>query len=85
MARHTIPQSRIIIFIVLLAITIGGSGDETRSDIGALSDALFPTEAEENTLPGDRSALALHQDIYASRRETTAVSMACVADRPTSE
>ena len=42
---------------------LGGAGDGSRTDVGALSDALFPTEVTENTLPGDRSAPTLHQDM----------------------
>ena len=46
-----------------------GSGDGTRTDIGPLSDALFPTEVAENVLPDDRSAPALHQDMVIRQSE----------------
>ena len=42
------------------------------SDIGALSDALFPTEAEENTLPGDRIAPTLNRDMMMRQTEQQA-------------
>eukprot|EP01048_Picozoa_sp_COSAG05_P015207 COSAG05_NODE_1807_length_4044_cov_3.445881_2_plen_143_part_00 len=46
-----------------------GSGDGTRVDVGPLSDALFPTEVTENTLPDDRSAPTLHQDMVMRQSE----------------
>ena len=48
---------------------LGGAGDGTRTDVGALSDALFPTEVTENTLPDDRSAPALYQDMVMRQSE----------------
>ena len=51
---------------------LGGAGDGTRTDVGALSDALFPMEVTENTLLDDRSAPALHQDMVMRQSEQQA-------------